>query len=119
MHVHSHSRFEQAALPLAALGVADGASYPAALIAACIAYAPAAAFNVLFGAWLFDEVRPATAATQLALLAAVHNLSYVAAGPIAGMGAEALGFPMLYVLAAAGTVPALLLCILNERRVSR
>lgn len=88
-------------LPLAWLAASSAPSLLMAGLAVCGAYAAAAAFNVLLFAWCVDRSNPATGATDLALLASVHSLSYVISGPVGGMVATELGYAGLFVAGAA------------------
>ncbi len=80
-----------ALLPLAFVLEQPRPSHGLIAAAVCLATASAGAFNTAFGAWLMDRVRLPTAATEMALLASLHSVSYVIAGPIAGYAAAALG----------------------------
>lgn len=106
-----------ALLPLAVLASLGTTSHAELTAAVCVAAGSAGAFNAALGAWFMDRVRSATAATELALLASLHSLSYVIAGPLAGIGATALGVPLLLTLAAGEGLLVLPLLWLASRRL--
>ncbi len=80
-----------------------------ALAVVCVANALASAFNIALSSWFMDRSSPQQPATDYSVMSCAHTATFALAGPIAGRGAQVLGFPAFF--AATGALALVLVFV--------